>query len=815
MSDTTNGKNAHVTVHTHIAGMTKQSNLVETTNKAQTEDDDFSDVGDVHPVKEADGQKKKDLTSSRLSMSLILYSYFRSKKYIVFSSVFGTMICFFLIGMRLEAVMIENGILEDSRTWYLKANLSYWLEVFFLLCFLFGDFLILYLFRPKKTSDRKDRHLFYSAVLDIIICSACLALLMVSQSSSCPTEVESRYLSEEIDSGEMPIKEEIDSMTEKSVKSCPPFGNRTYGGFGTLEMFTSLVVFRLIRFWFVEFITSLLSKRQSKNVDKHDEEVLESHDALHPLDLHHDHKGSSHTSHHEHALQEEVGTIVDLWKTAVSQHTDVVAKYGEFSGQLLQAMLGMPILSNADDLANEDINEDVTATTYLNNRVEQNRRKSRKSSLFTALETNDTSFLDPPDSSLDEIFASPNARLIRKMRRCDRKVLPMLDRWVTVDVVLTNYEIVYFDASDSERLGDDSSPVGKRMKEIRQAMVATKGGKGLRLREVAFGRKIIGTIKLTDIEEIHVNRVMPHDTPHVGEEKDGLHLNEYWKDHYGSKNFDEIDLSQPRNIRWCRIKQDQLTLRTLHSTLHLRFYGDLAYFEAHTEIMMNENESTGPLFKNNALQWCQSIGRLLGTELLKQELPNLGLGSSDELRDYLIVVGHLERSVVDRLKKLVVSGRLRESQEVERKVVDTLMTLVSQRRNSTSKELNDNLEMKVAGKFKNLVASRRVDIPLAKTSLDLNENLNGKGAERSSSLVSSHQVGDPLIQSPQAIDGSIERKVMNRFKNLVSSRRVNDPLAQDLDVSSSSFRREAALELPTHISHEISCDAKKSEGQFV
>jgi hypothetical protein len=75
--------------------------------------------------------------------------------------------------------------------------------------------------------------------------------------------------------------------------------------------------------------------------------------------------------------------------------------------------------------------------------------------------------------------ASPNARLIRSMRRCDRKVLPILDRWLTVDVVLTNYEIVHFDANYLENLLDDSSPVGKRMNEIHQAIVATKRGKKL------------------------------------------------------------------------------------------------------------------------------------------------------------------------------------------------------------------------------------------------------------------------------------------------------------------------------------------------
>jgi hypothetical protein len=270
-------------------------------------------------------------------------------------------------------------------------------------------------------------------------------------------------------------------------------------------------------------------------------------------------------------------------------------------------------------------------------------------------------------------------------------------------------------------------------------------------------------------------------------------------------------LNQPR---WCRIKQDQLTLRTLHSTLYLRFYGDLAYFESHTDFMMNENESEGPLFKNNALHWCQSIGRLLGTELLKQELPNLGLGTSDELRDYLVVVGYLERSVVNRLKKLVVLKRQSESQELERKVVDSLMTLVSTRRQSTSQELNHNLERKVANKFKNLVASRRMEVPFAQNSLDLNENEEGKVMETVNNPVSLQIVGDPLIQSPPAVHENLERKVLDRFRNLVSPRRGHDPFLQGAEVTSSSLRRDSTLELPTHVSQGAVTDSNLSQRNF-
>jgi hypothetical protein len=80
--------------------------------------------------------------------------------------------------------------------------------------------------------------------------------------------------------------------------------------------------------------------------------------------------------------------------------------------------------------------------------------------------------------------------------------------------------------------------------------------------------------------------------------------------------------------------------------------------------MLKENEAQGPLFKNNAFQWGQTIGRLVGSGRLRQELPHFGDDTSDEVRDYLIVVDHhhqetLDRSMVDRLKKIMSHRRIR------------------------------------------------------------------------------------------------------------------------------------------------------------
>jgi hypothetical protein len=179
-------------------------------------------------------------------------------------------------------------------------------------------------------------------------------------------------------------------------------------------------------------------------------------------------------------------------------------------------------------------------------------------------------------------FISPNATLIRNMRRCDRKVVPILDRWLAVDVVITNYEIVYFDASDLHDLAHASrEPVMTRMENVHQAIVATKGGKGLRLRDVALERKIIGTQPLAKIESIHVDRIILPES--MKEKADERILDEFWKEK--TKKIQDEGISDNKSTNLSRdtlrkdVYEDRLKIKTLYNTLYLRFYQDLEYSE--------------------------------------------------------------------------------------------------------------------------------------------------------------------------------------------------------------------------------------------
>jgi hypothetical protein len=210
-----------------------------------------------------------------------------------------------------------------------------------------------------------------------------------------------------------------------------------------------------------------------------------------------------------------------------------------------------------------------------------------------------------------------------------------------VDVVITKWEIVYFDGSGVE------APYGrgyteediKNIESVRQAVIATKGGKGLRLRDVATGRKVVGHLALSTIDSIYVDRIMPPESHTQSKEPESNAENEvqveFWKSSTKSTSG-ESRLS--REEGWSKVKQDRLRVQSVFGTLLLRYYSDLEDSEFHQDRDANEREVDGHLFKDNAFQWCQTICRLCGVHQLKQKLPNFGKDNDAELRDYFVVV---------------------------------------------------------------------------------------------------------------------------------------------------------------------------------
>ena len=457
----------------------------------------------------------------------------------------------------------------------------------------------------------------------------------------------------------------------------------------------------------------------------------------------------------------ETGNIVDLWNSAIGLYPDVVKQYGEFSGELLQAMLGIDIVEGAAPLTGsmaEARTPAATAETPVRSPAEAEarprtsedlifgsvRRKSgsvdietlsssivggASSSAAMPLPSLDKKYsnLDPecqgiilagrigrpvrqrsrrpprgstnsdnfflnslrsqgpsesirtlsPDSpgrstvrrssgtgggpvfvvdkkqdkeehtGEDEsmlMFADPNARLIRSMRRCERRLPPMLNEWAVVDVVITKYEIVYFDATDVDDLGPlpsattaatdvETLELQHKRDTVRQALIATKGGKGLRLRDVSLGRKVVGHLELSEITSVKVERFSP--LPHKDDEglpdvdlEDGysMHQDEYWQ------KTKTPTAHRARQHRWKHAMEDRLKLVSTQGDLYLRFFTDLDEWENNSTRVCNAGSD---IVKNQTLLWTQTIGRLCGTDQLQQKLPHLGDDGSAELLDYL------------------------------------------------------------------------------------------------------------------------------------------------------------------------------------
>lgn len=77
-----------------------------------------------------------------------------------------------------------------------------------------------------------------------------------------------------------------------------------------------------------------------------------------PFDVFDSLHGHGHGHGHSAAkgLGDQEGTIENLWEAAIDKYPDIVARYGEFSGELLQAMLGLAQVEGASTYANKPSN---------------------------------------------------------------------------------------------------------------------------------------------------------------------------------------------------------------------------------------------------------------------------------------------------------------------------------------------------------------------------------------------------------------------------------------------------------------------------
>ena len=592
-----------------------------------------------------------------------LRNYLLTQTYSNLSNVFGSLVAFYLVGNRVEVMLASTGILKSSEnTWELSLGLSFWLEAAFYIEFLLGGIITLLLFLPLKEKSVKQRGLIAASGLDILLSGTCLALLFFAEAQRCCED-----------------KGDIDMSTE----CCASWGSRTYGGLGDLEPFTCLIALRIFRFPAGSALIKLLDERKGMS-GVYNENTEE--------------KGEDQADHSKNtvgAMQADIGTPLELWEKAIGKYPDVVSKYGQFSTELFQCMLGLEIIENVPSpetvLRTSIIVPPMTPIHEGESEAMPNKRQSMKigkkyerlpshaqsiivagklgKPVMSSMKRSSTmlnlsTLVQEPvfqidddqiarEERLESKFTAPNARLLRSMRRCDRKLLPMLKKWTCVDIVMTQFELVYFEAIKSPDPSKAPSPENASL----IALQATSGGKGLRLQDVAAGRKIVGRLDLSEVTEVHVERSMPVSDPKL-EDCDALYdknlelPTEYWSKK--SKIKDESQFA--REVRWEKIKEDRLTLVSLHGQLIIRFYSDLDDVESHAVSSSTEDEESGPIRKNIAFQWAQTISHACGKDQLRQQLPHLGANDSDELRDFLEVSNYHEMEHEAELKKLKTVG---------------------------------------------------------------------------------------------------------------------------------------------------------------
>ena len=343
--------------------------------------------------------------------------------------------------------------------------------------------------------------------------------------------------------------------------TCPRFGSRIYGGLGNIEPFTALICLRVFRFQFGRFLSTIRQRYEDwqHSKDPYYKDVLnvQKVDVAANIDDEVDAAKQFHCRHAE--FEHQSGTAVDLWKKATGLYPEISEKYGEFSSELLQAMLGIEVVHGCNFLSKNSDDpppiQDISVPA-----VEQGGANAENAGPNKKMD------MDRPSIDPTAMLINPSARLIRSMRRCERRLSPMLKDWAVVDVAITKHEIVYFDASPGSQDVDLTKDVERLQKTTKDALLATRGGRGLRLCDIAAGRKIVGHLELADVTSIKVERFEKRDegaaeNPDVEEDANDIDLeHEYWKEARASGRPFE-----PRSYRWKHSNEDRYVTFCTHA----------------------------------------------------------------------------------------------------------------------------------------------------------------------------------------------------------------------------------------------------------
>jgi len=666
------------------------------------------------------------IDSTKISSSSLLFkisSFLSNSHYRIFSFAFGSMPCFFLVAMRLELLLVsDHTIAESNNTWHLNLSGAFSLEFIFLCWFMIISTFTITVFSYGPGYSYPSRiSIIIAAVVDVMLSLSCLTLLLTAEMQRC-----------------------------KYQDICLPFGKNI--GVGKIEPITAIVFLRVFRFYLAEKIYNIwlgkcrgvtpspsaltlnssirFVKRESTSEYSDQESLISSENKQKDMAN----------------ILEKSGTILELWNTACGIRPDVIATYGEFSSEMLQVMLGLHVDIVPRSLDRNKSNTIAAAVTNVGQKQNSTSNSFIKLEKLYAtlsyevqaviyagkigrpikivpgrspslLDENieyqidekemEKELKDDDEVDIDSSFTAPNAILIRNLRRCEFRLLPVLTEWEIVDVAITKYEIVLFQAKkkeEEEEMCNESPPSHERGHLIKKAIVATKGGKGLRLRDIAIDRKVTGHLNIKDITSSTIERFRPRSSSFLSKQRSSEiesqdHFDEtvthtaisnalfsrqdkmvsspsspaltttMFHDHSKriskferrsstvSSHSTEIQVEYwddsmidssiaMHTVNWKKIKEDQLCLKSCNgTTLFIRFLCDL---KAGNEINNNikgiedeSNKSSPTKEKSNALIWCQTIVRICDLDVLTQHVPHLG---EDDLEEIDLVHNHYKAS---------------------------------------------------------------------------------------------------------------------------------------------------------------------------
>lgn len=446
----------------------------------------------------------------------------------------------------------------------------FWLEIV-LYCIMMVEMSLIIAIFLRKKSRREPFISCFAGAIGLSINLMCLILLVVAEMKRCCSETGVA---------------ENDNFSE----CCPKFGRRLFNGLGTIEPFTALIALSPLRFLVASKIAGFF--RGSADCL---EEMFE-HDDKHELK--------------DHGPDPTV-KIRSLWLTAIGAHNKIADSYGLFSSELLLCMLGVYSYSSTFDEKESMTSSGDCQSPDGMNEVSDTVFQHKDEIGQVALDASSKGSFSKPADSFDQFF-NPKSRLICRMRRCERRLLPLMDEWMVVDVVITKHEIVLFDVVNE---------IDDRWDATLDSLDSSEGFRCLCLCDVAAhmltnGRKIVSQFNLNEVDFIELEHRSP--ITREGIEADDVELNrlslhEYWE--RGANNSVEDYAVEDVNKQWSHVDEDRLKISFtassiwsgLHSTLFLRFMVDLNVLESKRK--SDESKDNVNDVDSEARLWCRTIAR--------------------------------------------------------------------------------------------------------------------------------------------------------------------------------------------------------------